>query len=628
MSSNSKSPAALTSIAGTSLAALGVVFGDIGTSPLYTFSTVFSSATAVSTSTDNVFGVLSLVFWTLAILITLKYVSIILRADNRGEGGVLALTFLVLNERQRRYPKLLALVGLAGCALFYGDGVITPAISVLGAIEGISVIAPSSARLVVPISIAVLLVLFSFQRRGTPFVARLFGPVMLAWFIVIAALGCSSILSRPSILMAVNPVFALRFLAAHTGSLFVVLGAVFLAVTGGEALYADLAHFGRKPIMFAWLLIAWPSLILNYFGQGALLLADPSAADNPFYHLAPTALQLPLVFLSTAAAIIASQAVISGAFSVTEQCLRLGLLPRLQIMHSSPDTIGQVYVPVVNRLLCVLAIAVVFFFGSSNALGHAYGIAVASTMAIVTLLALVLTHSRDSWSARMQFWILTLLAMVDLAYVSANFAKLLDGGWFPILFGIVVLFIMLTWYTGRRAVTEATAKYEESPADFLRRVETESITRVHGTAVFLTSSPTAVPRTLIRNVQYNKILHDNTILLTLVTEQVPHTPPGSRVKVTKLGSGIHRLVCRVGFMETPDITRLLREARDAGFSIEITDAVYFLGRDDIVVNPLGRGMSLWRRKFFLLLSRFSQNAAAHYGIPPNRILDIGGQLSI
>ena len=628
MSSKSKPAASLSSLTAPALAALGVVFGDIGTSPLYTLSTVFSSTTGVSTSADNVFGVLSLVFWTLALLITVKYVGIVLRADYRGEGGVLALTFLVLNEHQRRYPQLLALVGLAGCALFYGDGVITPAISVLGAIEGINVIAPSSAHLVVPISVGVLLVLFSFQRRGTPFVAKLFGPVMLLWFIVIAILGVKSILTMPAILMAGNPIFAVRFLMAHTGSLFVVLGAVFLSVTGGEALYADLAHFGRKPITLAWLFIAWPSLILNYFGQGALLLSDPHAVDNPFYRLAPTALQLPLVFLSTAAAIIASQAVISGAFSVTEQCLRLGLLPRLQIRHSSPDTIGQVYVPAVNKLLCILAIAVVVAFGSSNALGYAYGIAVASTMAVVTLLELVLTHGRESRSARLQFWILAVIAIADLAYVSANFTKLFDGGWFPILFGIVILFVMLTWHSGRKAVALATTKFEETPSEFLSRLDARSITRVPGTAVFLTSSPTAIPRTLVRNVQYNKILHANTILLTFVTEQVPHTREGSRVKVTTLGEGLHRVVCRVGFMETPDITHLLREARNAGLRIDIADAVYFLGRDDVVVGPLGRGMSRWRKKFFLLLTRLSQNAAIHYGIPPNRILEIGGQLHI
>jgi KUP system potassium uptake protein len=615
-------------LVGMSLAALGVVFGDIGTSPLYTFSTVFSGATGITTSPDSVLGVLSVVFWTLTILISVKYVGLVLRADYRGEGGVLALTFLVLNERERRYPKLLALIGLVGCAFFYGDGVITPAISVLGAIEGIRVIAPSSASLVVPLSTAVMLVLFSLQRRGTPFISRLFGPVMLAWFIAIAALGATAIASNPFILTAVNPVYAVRFLAAHSSSIFVVLGAVFLAVTGGEALYADLAHFGRRPITFAWLVIAWPSLILNYFGQGALLLADPGAADNPFYRLAPQALQLPLVFLATAAAIIASQAVISGAFSVTEQCLRLGLLPRLQILHSSPDTIGQIYVPTVNRLLCVLAIAVVISFGSSNALGHAYGIAVASTMAIVTILQLVLTHSRSTLTARMQFAVLIPLAAIDLAFVAANFAKFLDGGWFPILFGVLVLFVMLTWHTGRQAVAEAVARYEESTEEFLRRVEAESIRRVPGTAVFLSSSPTAIPRTLVRNVQYNQILHDNTLLLTLVTEQVPHTTPGHRVQVTALGPGIHRLVCRVGFMETPDITALLREARDAGFRIEVNDAFYFLGRDELVVNPSGRGMSPWRKKIFRLLSGLSQNAAVHYGIPPNRILDIGGQLDI
>ena len=628
MRTKSKPTTGIASILGPSLAALGVVFGDIGTSPLYTFGTVFSSDVGVAPMADNVYGVLSVVFWTLALLITLKYVGIVLRADYRGEGGVLALTFLVLNERQRRYPQLLALVGLAGCALFYGDGVITPAISVLGAIEGIKVVAPSSAQLVVPFSIAVLLLLFSLQRRGTPFVAKLFGPVMLLWFLVIALLGCKAILLRPSILIAANPIYAIRFLAAHRASIFVVLGAVFLAVTGGEALYADLAHFGRKPITFAWLVLAWPSLILNYFGQGALLLSDPSAADNPFYRLAPSVLQIPLVFLATAAAIIASQAVISGAFSVTEQCLRLGLLPRLQILHSSAQAIGQVFVPSVNKLLCILAIAVVLGFGSSAALGHAYGIAVASTMAIVTLLELVLTHSRQARSAQVQFWVLVVIAVVDLAFVSANFAKLFDGGWFPILFGIAVLFIMLTWYTGRKAVTSATAQYEETPEKFLCRIDAKAIERVPGTAVFLTSTPTAIPRTLLRNVQYNKILHDNTILMTFVTDQVPHTVAGSRVKVTKLGEGLHRFVCRVGFMETPDIMRLLREARDAGFPIEIADAFYFLGRDDVVVAAQRRGMSFWRKKCFLLLTRFSQNAATHYGIPPNRILEIGGQLHI
>ena len=417
-----------------SIGALGVVFGDIGTSPLYAFAPVFTQVPGVPPSSDNVFGVLSIIFWTLGLLISIKYVGIVLRSDNRGEGGVLALTLLVLAEVPRRHPKLLAGLGLMGCALFYGDGALTPALSVLSAVEGIKVVLPAFEPLVVPAAALILIALFMLQRRGTPVIGKLFGPVMLLWFVVLAVLGLRAVAVRPAVVTAVNPWYAVRFILAHHVALLAILGAVFLAVTGGEALYADLGHFGRRPIARAWYLIVWPSLLLNYFGQGALLLADPQAVANPFYLLAPGWAQVPLIILAMAATVIASQGVISGVFSVTEQCQRLGCLPRLEVLHSSSDSIGQVYVPAINRLLCFTTLALVFVFGSSAALANAYGIAVASTMLIVTLLELVLMHGRKTRSAHLQFMALAGLCAVDAIFWIGNSSKIAQGGWFPFFF--------------------------------------------------------------------------------------------------------------------------------------------------------------------------------------------------
>jgi KUP system potassium uptake protein len=611
-----------------SIGALGVVFGDIGTSPLYAFAPVFTQVPGVPPSSDNVFGVLSIIFWTLGLLISIKYVGIVLRSDNRGEGGVLALTLLVLAEVPRRHPKLLAGLGLMGCALFYGDGALTPALSVLSAVEGIKVVLPAFEPLVVPAAALILIALFMLQRRGTPVIGKLFGPVMLLWFVVLAVLGLRAVAVRPAVVTAVNPWYAVRFILAHHVALLAILGAVFLAVTGGEALYADLGHFGRRPIARAWYLIVWPSLLLNYFGQGALLLADPQAVANPFYLLAPGWAQVPLIILAMAATVIASQGVISGVFSVTEQCQRLGCLPRLEVLHSSSDSIGQVYVPAINRLLCFTTLALVFVFGSSAALANAYGIAVASTMLIVTLLELVLMHGRKTRSAHLQFMALAGLCAVDAIFWIGNSSKIAQGGWFPFVFGLVIFFLMQTWYSGRSAVTKAASSTEEDLATFLTRVRSNEIARVPGTAIFMSSNMTGVPRSLVLSVKYNRVLHSNTILATVVTAQIPRVFDSTRVTVKALAPGLVRLIIRIGFMEGLNMPRMLAEARRCGIEYDASSAIYVMSRDDLMVSPRLRGMAVWRRWIFILMTKVSTPARAEFDIPPDRLIEIGTNLQI
>jgi KUP system potassium uptake protein len=611
-----------------SIGALGVVFGDIGTSPLYAFAPAFTQVADVPSNAENVFGVLSIIFWTLGLLISVKYVGIVLRSDNRGEGGVLALTLLVLAESPRRYPKLLAGLGLMGCALFYGDGALTPALSVLSAVEGIKVVLPSFEPLVVPMAALILIALFALQRRGTPVIGRLFGPVMLAWFAVLAVLGVRAIAVHPEVLAALSPLYAARFIVAHHLALLAILGAVFLAVTGGEALYADLGHFGRLPISRAWYGIVWPSLLLNYFGQGALLLSDPQAVANPFYLLAPGWAQVPLIILAMAATVIASQGVISGVFSVTEQCQRLGCLPRLEVLHSSSDSIGQVYVPAINRLLCVTTLALVFAFGSSAALGNAYGIAVASTMLIVSVLELVLMHGRKTRTSRLQFIALVGLCAVDGIFWIGNSSKIAQGGWFPFIFGLIIFFLMQTWYSGRSAVSKAAASTEEDLETFLKRVRSNEIVRVPGTAIFMSGNISGVPRSLVLSVKYNRVLHANTILATVVTAQIPRVFDSTRVTVKALAPGLVRLIIRIGFMEGLDMPRMLAEARRCGIEYDPASAIYVMSRDDLMVSPRLKGMAVWRRWIFILMTKVSTPARAEFDIPPDRLIEIGTNLQI
>ena len=605
---------------------MGVVFGDIGTSPLYALRACFSDVAGVEVNTANVLGILSLIFWSLALVISVKYIGIILRADNDGEGGVLALTTRVLNERPMRGTATIATLGLIGCALFYGDGVITPAVTVLGAIEGVSVATPAFERAVLPLSIVALLWLFTLQRRGTGAIGRLFGPMMCVWFLVLALLGARSIVAHPLVLSAVNPFYALEFFSNHAGVAFAVLGAVFLTVTGGEALYSDLGHFGRRPIATAWFAVVWPCLLLNYFGQGALLLSAPQAIVNPFYLLAPAWALVPLLILATAASIIASQAVISGVFAITQQCQQLGYLPRLRILHSSAAAVGQVYVPAVNWLICIATIGLAVGFGSSSRITHAYGVGVSCTMLIDTILILILLSGAPGRAGRLQFILLCGLLLLDSAFVLSNFDKVPTGGWFPLLFGLTVFGVMRTWQHGRQIVTDKMRREERPVARFLEKIEREPPLRAPGVAVFPTSNTTAIPRTLVRNLKMNGVMHEHTIIFSVITERIPRVGESGRYKVQTLAPGLYRVVVRMGFMEFPEVPKLLRGAQQ-WLPVRTDDAVYFLGRDDIVIGT-PRGMPRWRKKLFLFLARNAQYAASSFGIPPSRVMEVGGQVEI
>ena len=609
------------------VAALGVVFGDIGTSPLYTMHACLTPGGGMPVNPETVLGVLSLIFWSLTLTVSVKYMAIVLRADNKGEGGVLALMALVTSERPFVAPLLVAGLGVAGCALFYGDGAITPAVTVLGAIEGLNVVTPAFEHAVVPITIAALLLLFYLQRRGSGAIGGMFGPVMLVWFAVLGALGVNGILENPEVLSAINPVHAVGFLVGHAGVAVLVIGSVFLAVTGGEALYADLGHFGARPIRWAWFVVAWPGLVLNYFGQGALLLAHPDALSNPFFRLAPGWFLVPLVVLATAAAIIASQAVISGVFSMTHQALQLGLIPRVRVIHSSAETMGQVYVPSVNWVLCAATICLVIFFGSANNLANAYGIAVASTMVTQSSLLVMLLSGREGRKDRLLLFCLVPLALIDIVYFTSNIAKIPHGGWLPLLAGGCVFLVMRTWTHGRVLVTDLMHRQGRTLPQFLAQIERDHPARVPGVAVFLTNDTAGIPRTLARNVQHNGVLHERTVLLTVAVQRVPRVGRGTRYTIAEIGPGLFRVQVRVGFMEQPQVPRLLREAEKFGLPFRTHDATYFLGRDDLVAAGQ-RGMAVWRKHLFLFLARNAEFAGAHFGIPPERIVEIGGQVQI
>jgi KUP system potassium uptake protein len=609
------------------VAALGVVFGDIGTSPLYALRACFTNVMGMKVEEHAILGVLSLIFWSLALVIAVKYIWIILRADNKGEGGVLALMTLVLGERPYQRPAVIAILGLVGCALFYGDGVITPAVTVLGAIEGLAISMPGFKQWIVPIAVGALVWLFALQRHGTGKIGRIFGPVMILWFATLATLGAISIVQQPIVLEAINPLRAIGFYVENTGVAFAVSGAVFLAVTGGEALYADLGHFGRKPIARAWFFWVWPCLVLNYFGQGALLLRDPAAIVNPFYLLAPGWLMIPLVVLATIAGIIASQAVISGVFAITQQCQRLGYLPRWRIIHSSEHAAGQVYVPVINWGLCVATVGLTIGFGSSDRLTDAYGVGVAGTMLVDTLLMLLLLNGRVGRSAKVQFAVLCALILVDLMFVLSNLGKVPTGGWFPILFGLLIFGTMRTWQRGREVVTEKMRREEVGEAKFLAQIQRHPPLRAPGTAVYLTSNTHGIPRTLMRNLKINGVLHERTIIFTLTTEPIPRVLTGGRVTVKALGEELYRVQAFVGFMEEPNVPQSLRDAERAGLGFRTDEVFYFLAHDDIVVGT-PRGMAPSRKKIFLFLARNSQYAAESFGIPPSRIMEVGGQVVI
>ena len=611
------------------LTALGVVYGDIGTSPLYAFRECFKKEYGLEAVTSNVYGVLSLIVWSLIIIVSIKYLVFIMRADNRGQGGILALLALILQRQHRedelRTRKVLIALGLFGAALLYGDGVITPAISVLSAAEGLEVAAPAFRPFVIPSTMIILFVLFSFQKFGTDRVGRIFGPVMLTWFLVIAALGTAEIAREPRVLMALNPWFGARFFYDHGLHAFVVLGAVVLAVTGAEALYADMGHFGRKPIRLAWFALVLPALLLNYFGQGALVLREPAAAANPFYLLAPRPLLYPLIVLATVAAIVASQALISGAFSLTQQCVQLGYSPRVTIRYTSKQEAGQIFVPEVNTALKYGCLLVVFGFGSSTALGAAYGIAVTGTMSITTALFYVIARKRWNWSALHAGLLSGLFLLIDLAFFGANIHKIGDGGWVPLVKAIAIFTFMTTWKKGRDVLRDIL-RSSTLPLDlFLADVVRRKPVRVSGTAVFMTSDPEGVPVVLLHHLKHNKVLHEQVILLSVLSAEVPETSDLERVIVEPMSVGFYRVRAVYGFMETPDVKDILARCELAGIHTRPNDTSYFLGRERLI--PIGTSkMARWRKKIFVFMSRNARSATEFYGIPPNRVVELGTQI--
>jgi KUP system potassium uptake protein len=611
-----------------SLTALGVVYGDIGTSPLYAVRECFFGLRAVPVTRENVLGILSLIFWSLIIVVTAKYHVYVIRAANRGEGGILALMALVRGAvTGRRRQWVVVALGLFGGALLYGDGVITPAITVLGAVEGLNVATPVLSRYVVPFSIAILTGLFLFQRRGTAGVGRVFGPVLLVWFITIATLGIRGILMEPGVLEAVSPVHAVRFFAANRLTAFVVLGAVFLVATGGEALYADLGHFGERPIQLDWFTLVGPSLVLNYFGQGALLLAAPGTVRNPFYQLAPDWALYPLVALATMAAVIASQAIISGAFSLTRQAVQLGYLPRMSIVHTSARKIGQIYVPGVNWALAVATIGVVLAFRTSSGLAHAYGVAVTTTMIVTTALAFVVTRKLWGWPLAASVALTAVFLFVDLAFFTANIMKIQHGGWFPLVVAAVVYTILTTWQRGR-AVLRSRLRESAVPLEILLDdIAADPPTRVPGTAVFLTPNVGATPAALVHNLAHNKVLHHQVVFVSVLSEEVPTVGPDHRVAVRSLGNGFHSVTARYGFMEEPSMPDILARLRHHGLDIRLEATTFFLGRETLVAAKQP-AMARWREGLFALLSRNALSATAFFRIPPAQVFEVGVQVEM
>ncbi len=609
--------------------AIGVVYGDIGTSPLYMLKTAFSGEHALALTTGNVFGVLSVAFWALVIVVTLKYVTLILRADNNGEGGILALTALVsrgLAKQERRRWWLVGF-GIFGAAMFYGDGMITPAISVLSAVEGIEIIAPGLHQFIVPITLCIIVGLFLIQRRGTASVGAFFGPVMCIYFVVIAVLGGMQIIQRPGILAAINPVYAFHFFADAPIAAFLSLGAVVLAVTGTEALYADMGHFGRSPIRRAWLAFVMPALVVNYFGQGALLLADPSAVKNPFYLLAPEWALIPLVILATCATVIASQAVISGAFSLTRAAIQMGYCPRLQILHTSEKQIGQIYVPFINWTLFIAVFLLVITFKKSDNLAAAYGIAVTLAMLIDSILIFTVMRRLWKWPTWVAVLIAVPLTLIDLTFLASNSLKIPDGGWFPLVVGAVVFTLLTTWKRGRVVLMDRLS-LDALPLDqFIESIEVAPPIRVDGTAIFMTSTPGRVPHALLHNLKHNKVLHQRVVFLTVMMRDTPFVPETERIEVRTLGCDFYQFVAWYGFKEDPDVPALLEESGRRGFAFEMMETSFFVSRETLIPTD-APGMAIWRERLFASMSKNAVKASEFFQIPTNRVVELGTQIEL
>ncbi len=614
--------------AALALAALGIVYGDIGTSPLYAIKECFHGLHAVPVSQTNIFGVLSLVFWSLMVIVSIKYVAFILRADNNGEGGIFALLALLgrPHNRRGRLP-FVALMAVFGAALLYGDGVITPAISVLSAMEGLNVATTTAADFVVPLTCAVLLGLFFFQKHGTAAIGRVFGPVMILWFVVLAALGLREIIQQPHVLAALNPVQAYRFFVLNHFHGIVALGSVVLCITGCEALYADMGHFGRLPIRLSWYAIVLPALLLNYFGQGALLLAHPELASNPFYGLVPPALLYPMVGLATGAAIIASQAMISGVYSLTQQAIQLGFSPRMHVVHTSAHTKGQIYLPNVNWALMVACIGLVLAFRESSRLAAAYGIAVTATMTTTSILFYLLTRRDQQWPLWRSVSLLALFLTFDLAFLGANLLKIMDGGWFTLTLAALVFTAMATWRDGRAMLAKRFSEAHVPMDVFLRDIAGYKPYRTPGTAVFMSISPRGVPVSLLHYFKHNGVLHERIIFLSILSADTPHVPPEERLALTSLGQGFHQIIARYGFMERPSVPEIMTLATGHGLDMDIHSTSFFLNRETLLLSG-NAPMAAWRKALFVFMSRNAWNTTSYFGIPPDRVVELGIQVQL
>ena len=612
------------------LGALGVVYGDIGTSPLYALREAFSGPHGIAATHENVLGVLSLTFWALILLVTIKYHIVIIRADNKGEGGVLALTALVQHSRLARGLRplrVMIVLGVFGTALMYADGALTPAISVMSAVEGLQVATPALAPWVLPLTLAILIALFAFQYHGTGRIGAAFGPVMLAWFATIGILGLNQVVRNPGVLAAVLPQHAVGFFAANPGRGFVVLGAVFLVLTGGEALYADLGHFGHKAIQLAWFSTGLPALLLCYFGQGALLLEDPSTAVNPFYHLAPSWFLYPLIALATVATIIASQAVISGAFSLTRQAVQLGYSPRLHIEHTSDRKIGQIYVPTVNWMLMVLTCALVLGFGSSSAMAGAYGVALSTLMVMTTGMFFVMSRQVWNWSLAKAALVVGVFLVMDIPFLIGNSLKIRHGGWVPLAIGAMLYLLMSTWKRGRSLLAARLSEAAVPLSILLGDIEAEPPTRVRGTAVYMTGQPDGVPYTLLYNLRHNQVLHERIIFLTVLMQEIPRVPAEDRVSIDRLAEGFYRVTAKCGFLEEPDAQEVIERCREKGLEINVDATSFFVGRETLLATDRP-GMPIWREKLFALMSRNTPRVTTAWNLPVEQVIEIGAQIEL
>ena len=613
------------------LGAIGVVFGDIGTSPLYALKTAFGPEHAIPLTPANVMGILSLIVWSMTWVITLKYLFVMMRADNNGEGGILALLALALRET-RRYPRLrwtVIGIGIFGAAMFYGDSMITPAISVLSAVEGLGVATPAFSHFVIPVTLLVLGVLFMIQSHGTGKVGIFFGPVTTIWFLAIGAAGAAQIAKNPSVLRALAPAYAVDFMISYPLLGFLVLGAVFLVLTGGEALYADMGHFGKKSIRIAWLSLVFPALLLNYFGQAAFVLANPAAIRNPFYLMMPEWALLPMVGLATCATVIASQAVISGAFSMTRQAIQLGYVPRLEILYTSERSIGQIYVPFVNWILFSAVVLLVLGFQSSDSLANAYGIAVAATMVIECLLAMVVARLIWKWSVPMVAVVIGSMLLVDAAFLASNAAKFFSGGWFPLLIGGSIFMMLMTWKRGRTLMFRRLAEQGIPLKPFLEGLDAHPPQKVQGTAIFMTSNPDMVPHALLHNLKHNKVLHEQTVFLTIVSHDVPFVPAEDRVQFERMVNGFYRLEAWYGFKEQPDIDEILNSCRVRyGLTFDVMDTSFFLSHETVIPTSDTPGMALWRDHLFAWMTRNATRATDFFNIPANRVVELGTHIEI